>query len=198
MALVQRTDFELTLAEYFRGRLQECGRELAPPPHEDTLWYMGNMLARFGDSDELFTYEQGERGIRPLALLYRDAVETPSEWERCQLLRKLGDTALFIGAVFPENYARKGIVRDYFVGMGGGAYDYLGDNARQYRHVFAELAAKFSRMLELVARTCAKQRAFDAADVINLYQRWRTSGDPRLAAELRKLGITLPDSDVRH
>lgn len=198
MALVQRTDFELTLAEYFRGRLQEFGRQLAPPPHEDTLWYMGNMLARFGDSDELFTYEQGERGIRPLALLYRDAVETSSEWERCQLLRKLGDTALFIGAVFPENYARKGIVRDYFVGMGGGAYDYLGDNARQYRHVFAELASKFGRMLELVARACARQRAYDAADVINLYQRWRNSGDPRLAAELHALGISLPDSDLRH
>lgn len=198
MSLVQQPVFEMTLAEYFRGRLEEFGRQLAPPPHEDTLWYTATMLARFGDSDQLFSYDHGEVSIRPLALLYKDAHETGDLRQRCLILRQLGDTALFLGALFPEKFERRGILRDYFVGMGGGAYDYLSENARQNRHIFSELAAMFTRMLDLVARACARQRLFDAADVLNLYQRWRQSRDPRLAGQLRALGINLPESDLPH
>lgn len=198
MSLRNQPDFERTLADYFRNRLEECGRELEPLPQEDTLWYMGSMLARFGDSDELFTYDRGELGIRPLALLYKDAHEAASDWERCQILRQLGDLALFLGGLFPDNYARRGIRQDYFIGMGGGAYDYLADNARDNRHVFSELAAMFGRLLELVARACAKEHPYDAHDVLELYQRWRRSGDPRLARELGRLGVVLPEAEGSH
>ena len=34
-----------------------------------------------------------------------------------------------------EAIPRKGIGKDYFVGMGGGAYDYLADNARTNNHI---------------------------------------------------------------
>lgn len=198
MSLINQPDFERTLADYFRSRLEEYGRELAPPPQEDTLWYMGNLLARFGACDQLFSYDQGERVIRPLALLYKDAHEAASDWERCQILRQLGDLALFLGGLFPDNYARRGIRQDYFIGMGGGAYDYLAENARENRHVFSELADMFDRLLELVARACAKQSPYDAHDVLDLYQRWRRTGDRRLARELHRLGIVLPDAEGRH
>lgn len=195
---MEEPTFELTLADYFRERLQEHSEQLAPPPHEDTLWYMGNMLARFGDSDQLFGYDGGEVGIRPLALLYKDAHEAGDHLERCLILRQLGDLALFLGALFPENYARRGIHKDYFVGMGGGAYDYLSENARQNRHIFSELAAMFARFLELVAQVCERQNPFDASDILGLYQRWRETGDARLAEQLQGLGIDVSGSDVLH
>lgn len=198
MSKVSESNFELTLADYFRERLCEQGERLRPPPQQDTLWYMGNMLARFGDSDQLFSYDQGRVGIRPLALLYKDAHETRNERERCLILRQLGDVALFVGALFPESYARRGILKDYFVGMGGGAYGYLSENAQQHRHVFSELASTFTRMLELVAKVCAKQTQFDSTDVLNLYQRWRRSRDPRLEAQLRALGVTVASTGSLH
>jgi len=198
MPLASQPTFEMTLADYFRERLQEAVEQLTPPPHKDTLWYMGNMLARFGDSGQLFSYDQGKVGIRPLALLYKDAHEARDSWERCLILRQLGDLALFLGALFPENYARRGIFKDYFIGMGGGAYDYLSENAHQNRHIFNELAAKFTRMLELIARVCSKQNLFDATDVLNLYQRWSQTRDPRLAKQLQSLGIILPETENSH
>ncbi len=197
MPLSQPT-FERTLADYFRERLQELGADLNPTPQEDTLWYMGNMLARFGDRDQLFCYDEGDLGIRPLAMLYKDAQETSDHRERCLILRQLGDVALFVGALFPESYARRGILKDYFVGMGGGAYGYLSENARQNRHVFSELASTFTRMLELVARACSKETQFDASDVLHLYQRWRRNRDPRLEEQLRALGITVAEEDRVH
>lgn len=190
--------FEMTLADYFHERLQELGAELMPPPHEDTLWYMGSMLARFGDCEQLFSYDNGETDIRPLALLYKDAHEAGSGRERCLILRQLGDLALFLGALFPEGFYRRGIRRDYFVGMGGGAYDYLSEHAAQNRHIFSELAAAFVRMLELIAQVCDQQCHYDAGDILNLYHRWRISRDPRLADQLRALGINPSESDLPH
>ena len=190
--------FEMTLADYFRERLLQLADDLSPTPQEDTLWYTGNMLARFGDSTQLFSFEEGRMSIRPLALLYKDAYEAQAEWERCLLLRQLGDLSLFLGALFPETYARKGINKDYFIGMGGGAYDYLAENAQDNRHIFAELANMFARILELIAKACEKQSAFDAADILQLLQRWRQNNDPRLAEQLLALGIPLPPTNSSH
>ncbi len=184
--------FESTLSEYFHGRLLEFGRDIRPKPREETLWYMCGVLSRLGDSSQLFGYDEGNIGVRPLAMLYKDAIEAQEKWERCLILRQLGDLSLFLGALFPERYARRGIYKDYFVGMGGGAYDYLAENAHQNRHVFSELAAMFARLLELVARACSKQNPFDASDVLELYQRWRQTGDPIAARQLQALGISLP------
>lgn len=184
--------FESTLSEYFHERLLEFGEAMSPKPREETLWYMCGVLSRLGDSSQLFSYEDGHIGVRPLAMLYKDAIEAQEKWERCLILRQLGDLSLFLGALFPERYARRGINKDYFVGMGGGAYDYLAENANQNRHIFSELAAMFARLLELVARACSKQTPFDASDVLGLYQRWRQTGDPLAARQLRALGISLP------
>lgn len=194
MSLHSETDVEVSLADYFRRRLIETSEGLRPPPHEDTLWYVGDMLARFGSSDELFGYEDGHRVLRPLALLYGDARQAQSHRERCLILRHLGDVALFIGALFPESYSRRGIGKDYFVGMGGGAYDYLSENAHSHRHVFSELAASFTRMLHLVAEACSRQRFFDASDILALYQRWRQSKDPLIERQLQAVGIYIADT----
>lgn len=193
-----QSTFEMKLANYFRGQLQELSEQLTSPPQEDTLWYTGNMLARFGERNQLFSHEGTDVTIRPLALLYKDAHEADSHIERCLILRQLGDLALFLGALFPENFERRGIRKDYFVGMGGGAYDYLSENAHQHRHIFQELAATFTRMLELVARACARQQAFDATDILNLYQRWRQTNNPLIAEQLRALGVEVEGPEVLH
>ncbi|WP_165856117.1 hypothetical protein [Marinobacter sp. JSM 1782161] len=190
--------FERTLGDYFRERLTDCADALEPRPEEDTLWYVGSVLARLGDSRQLFSYEEGQLGLRPLALLYKDAHEAAADHERCLILRQLGDQALFIGALFPERYARKGFRQDYFVGMGGGAYDYLADNAASGRHVFAELSERFAAFLDLAARACTRHPGRSARDVLTLYRQWLTSGDERLAEQLRALGISLDDGRQLH
>lgn len=188
---------ESSLSHYFRERLADHGERIRPPPHQDTYWYLGSLLDRFGRSERLFAYEDGRMMLRPLAQLYGDALEARNERERCLLLQQLGDMALFVGALFPQRYARHGIRQDYFVGMGGGAYDYLADNAKAGRHVFAELARTFSRMLELVARACDRPGT-DEDDVVVLYGRWLDSRDPVAEQRLRALGIDLDRAESPH
>lgn len=181
-----------SLTEYFRGRLHRSANRLRLQPHEDTLWYLCNLLDRFAHSEQLFEYRDGRRGVQPLALLYGEAIEAPSERERCQLLQRLGDLSLFLGAFFPERYAKRGIRRDYFVGMGGGAYDYLSERIPGQGHIFGELTRQFTRMLELIADAASRRSRFSHEEVLRLYARWRETGNPRLAAQLSALGIELP------
>jgi hypothetical protein len=190
--------FELRLADYFRQRLQELSEQLVPQPHQDTLWYTGSVLARFGHSRQLFSEAEGELSIRPLALLYQDAHETRDPRHRCLIMRQLGDMALFLGALFPEKYAKRGILKDYFVGMGGSAYDYLAEHAANNRHIFSELASSFTRMLELVAQACSRQTSFNSSDVLSLYQRWRETGSSRIADQLQALGFDVSDRETLH
>lgn len=178
------------LAEYFRSQLQH---ELNDDTQQHTRWYLGDLMSRFSHSDQLFSHYQGALSLRPLAMLFADAQQCEQERERCLMLRQLGDQALFMGALFPEHYAHKGIQRDYFIGMGGGAYDYLAHHAHTLRDVFAELSERFAHMLELLARICRRHQNYSATEVMALYQRWRQTGNPALAGHLRAMGISLDE-----
>lgn len=186
---------ETSLASYFSKRLNRYAKRFRPPPHEDTCWYLGSLLERFGRSEQLFAYQDGQMMLRPLALLYSDAIQANNDRERCLMLQQLGDMALFLGALFPERFTRHGILQDYFIGMGGSAYDYLADNARANRHIFAELANTFTRMLEMVANACSRNQHLSTEEVLALYQRWLSTRDPVIEGQLRALGIDLAGSD---
>ena len=182
---------ETSLSGYFSRRLTRYARRFRSPPHEDTCWYLGNLLERFGRSEHLFAFQEGHLTLRPLALLYSDAIEAENTRERCLMLQHLGDMALFLGALFPERFTRRGILQDYLVGMGGAAYDYLADNSRTNRHVYAELANTFTRMLEMVANACSRRHRLSTEEVLALYQRWLCNRDPVIESQLRVLGIEL-------
>lgn len=186
---------ETSLSYYFKKRLTKYAKRFSPPPHDDTCWYLGSLLDRFGRAEHMFAYQDGRVTIRPLALLYSDAIEARNDRERCLLLQQLGDMALFMGALFPERWAKHGIGQDYFVGMGGGAYDYLADNARQNRHIYAELAQTFTRMLEMVANACSRRQQLTTEEVLALYQRWVATRNPVIASQLKALGIELEGSE---
>lgn len=182
---------ESSLPDYFRRRLLHHSKRLRPIPHEDTLWYLGDMMHRYSRSDHFFDYQEGELDNRPLALLYGDARAASNHGQRCLLLQRLGDMALFLGAFFPERYVRRGIEREYFVGMGSAAYDYLAEQGRQNRHIFKELTEGFSFMLELVALAGEHGGEESNKQVMRLYARWLETGDATVGAQLRRLGVTL-------
>ena len=189
---------EQKLMEFLHERLSAEVANTARPLAEDTVWYLGNLLVQFSDSKQLFVEEFDRLTLPTLAFLYRDAREADSAYEKNLLLRKLGDTALFVGALFPEAFLKRGIRKDYFIGMGGGAYSYLADNALSQQDVFAELSRRFPNILELISRVCAKDISLDAQDIFDLYQRWQTTKDELIKKQLEAIGITPIDNNTRH
>lgn len=187
-----------TLSEYFKTQLEKACENLRPELEDDTLCYVGNVLTRFSRSEDFFLFEQGRYDIRPLALLYKDALESNNAHKRELYLRQLGDMSLFLGAIYAEQYAKRGIKKDYFAGMGSAAYDYLAANAIHYQDVFKQMSHYLARLIEVVAEVCAQSSPFDSGDVLKLYRRWQATKDKTLQAQLRHLGIDVNDGLIVH
>ncbi len=150
---------EQSLFEYLNKQLQIENGQSTKEISEYTICYLANLLTKYSHSSELLTQEQYKNSLPTLAFLYRDAREAVNENIRINLLRKLGDSALFMGAWFAKLYQKKGIGKDYFLGMGSAAYEYLADNAYHQREVFNELAQNMPPILHITSSALSREKA---------------------------------------
>lgn len=178
------------LNEWFKDRLLEASGSSSPALSEATLSYLVNLLVFYSDSQHFFEKRVDHLSLPTLAFLYRDAYEAKTTSEKLINLRRLGDVSLFIGALFPDKLKRAGIKKDYYIGMGGGAYSTLAAYRYGNPTVFNELSARFPRLLQIISAVCHRELLFDAEEIFALYKRWQASGDELLKRQLYSLGIT--------
>jgi len=179
------------LREFFRDSVQQALRKQHVEVDDHTEHYVVNVLTTFARSDEL--YERTPEGVRlrPLALMLAEAAEAPTVEARHRCLRKLGDVALFIAGFFAHSFARKLVDIDYHIAMGGRAYGTLADSVRAgaLPEVFAELAQKFQRMVDVLNEVAETAYVHSDKDVLRLYEIWLKTGSPRAYDILRRLGV---------
>lgn len=190
--------FERQLVTFFKERLSEAAGDEAADTPEDIFWYLGAVLARMGLSTRLFSHDEDGFHLRPLALLYKDAHEAQDTRQRCLILRQLGEQALFVGALFPERYHRRGLDQGYFIGMGQGAYDYLAEHAEQQRKLFDAMAQYFADYMAWAARAARRTVTRSVDDIMAVYAEWTRTGSEQAADQLRAAGIVLDPGRVSH
>jgi hypothetical protein len=187
---------ETNLQAFFHGSLQHAAKKHRLDAGDATLHYLTHLLTDYALTDRVFDHTEDGKRLRPLAMLYKDAVSATSLREQRLWLRRLGDVALFIGGLFAGRLSRRFTDLEYCIAMGGNAYGYLHQTSgRQGRdlalvEVFGELASNFARFVDLLA-IVTHQKQGDEQDLIRLYEKWRATGSPRLAQELQAHGITL-------
>lgn len=191
------------IREHFHQSLDNALKLNAVSAAQETVLYLVELLVHFLRSDRLFeTTEEGLR-IRPLALHYLDAVEGTTSREREQALRRLGDIALFVAGVFTDSFERKPVDVDYYVAMGGSAYGYLAEGGcasrrgRALAPTFAELSAKFTDFVDVLADLSDHALMQRNANILRLYEIWLRTGSRRAARRLRALGIE-PLTEIDH
>lgn len=184
------------LQAFFHESITDAARSRRLHAGDATLHYLTHLLADYAKADRLFDHTGDGPRLRPLAMIYRDALDAPSVTERRLWLQRLGDLALFIAGWFSGRLGRRLTDLDYCIAMGGNAYGYLHETAdgsprdRALREIFGELAQGFDRFVELLAATT--QRAGDHdADVLGLYEQWLATGSPLLGRRLRALGVDI-------
>ena len=185
---------EGNLQAFFHQSITDAARSRRLPAGDATLHYLTHLLADYALADRLFDHTPAGRKLRPLAVLYSDALCAPSVTERRLWLQRLGDLALFIAGWFSGRLSRRLTDIDYCIAMGGNAYGYLHETAdgsprdRALGEIFGELAQGFDRFVDLLA--CITRRAGGQdADVLGLYEQWLASGSPLLARRLQALGV---------
>lgn len=144
------------LGAYFHDAVQRAAGRHRLSADDATLHYVASLLCRYARSDKVFDYAEQHLQLRPLALLYGEALEANGHRERCLWLQRLGDLSLFVGGLFSGRLSRHFQDLDYCVAMGGNAYGYLQQTARRADEkaqaaVFGELAGQFQRFVGVVA-----------------------------------------------
>jgi len=128
----------LNVKEYFKDSVCNAVANQKLDASESTIFYLVNLLTAFTRSEDFF--ERTENGVmlRPLALIYADALSAETDNERNRCLQRLGDVALFISGLFSSYLNRKTVDLDYYISMGGNAYSTLAVTVkgRDQGHIF--------------------------------------------------------------
>ena len=186
-----------SLRDFFQGLLAQAianqrAREHVPLEAEA---YLVNLLGGFLATDTLYVREEdGSLQQKPLAFLLKEALEEQGP-ARAALLRRLGDTSLFVSGFFADSLHRSPVGVDYYKAMGARAYDALGQHVAHkvaHRSLYAELSAKFGLCMELLAEVSERTFASSNAGLLRLYQRYFRTGSERLANLLRGRGLLPP------
>ncbi len=184
-----------SLQEFFRDSVSQAMQRQGVRAQDHTAHYVVNLLTLFARSEALYEKTQAGIGLKPLALMLAEAAETPDVRQRVFVLQRLGDISLFIAGFFSESLARHVVDVDYYVHMGGGAYDSLSEHVRgtprgeAFGTVFTELAEKFQNFVDVLNDIRDEAKSNDDQDVLRLYELWLRTGSKRAERLLRSLGV---------
>lgn len=183
------------LRDYFRQSVDDAIDRQGVNVDCHATHYVVNLLTMFSRSEELYEDRGDMYGLRPLALMMADAVDANSAAQRNIVLQRIGDVALFIAGFFADSLAHKLVDLDYYIYMGGSAYGSLSDEVRGTARgralagVYAELAAKFQIVVDVLNDVRDSTRQSSDIDLLRTYEVWLKTGSRRAAALLRQNGV---------
>jgi hypothetical protein len=196
---------DLNVNEYFNDAIHDAISHQHVNLNDETVVYIVNLLTYYTLSENIFDNDQEGRSSKPLAFIYKDAVEAVSQEERNTHLRKLGDTALFTSGFFAASLERSAVGVDYFISMGGSAYGFLADATprtipdRNLRDVFNDLAEHFMCYVDVLTEVSESSELIDDRDVLGLYESWLDTGSEYARKRLQENGIlTFPSNERKH
>jgi hypothetical protein len=183
-----------SLQEFFKDSVAEAMAKQGVAAGDHTAYYVVNLLTLFARYDALYERAKPGPGLQPIALLLAAAADSPDRETRNAMLRRAGDTSLFVAGFLGDGFARKLVDVDYYIDIGGAAYGRLSDDVRGTRDgrafgtVFAELATKFGDFVDVLAEIRDSGKAA-AIDVLRVYEVWLRTGSKRAARLLREHGL---------
>jgi hypothetical protein len=185
----------VNLREFFHDSVQQALHHQHVAVDDHTEHYLVNVLTTFARSDAFYEQTNSGATLKPLALMLAEAAEASSSDERQQLLQRMGDVSLFMAGFFSHSFARKLVDIDYHIAMGGRAYGCLADNLKGRKRngalatVFAELAGKFQRLVDVLNDVAEMARPASDRDTLRLYEVWLKTGSPRARQLLSEAGV---------
>jgi hypothetical protein len=184
-----------SLEEYFRDSVDSALSSNKVSLDEHTAHYVVSLLVLFARSDALYEPTPEGYRLKPLAIMFAEAVQASNDIERNHSLQRLGDVSLFIAGFFAEGLKTAAVDMDYYVYMGGGAYHSLSihmrgsPRARAFVDIFAELGRKFQDMVDVLNEVRDAARANNDEDLLRLYEIWVKTGSRRARRLLQDQGV---------
>jgi hypothetical protein len=178
------------IKEFFRDLLQRAMENQRAQVQPFTELYVVNLLHEYLRSEALYVQsEDGSLQQKPLAFLLKEALEEAGP-ARLHMLRRLGDTSLFVSGFFPDSLMRRSslVDVDYYIAMGGRAYDAVASLAGE-RDLWGELSSRFRLLVDLLNEVSERTQASTNAGLLRIYERFMKTGSERLANLLARQGV---------
>jgi hypothetical protein len=178
--------------EYFKELVDGALSHQGLATQELTAYYVVQLLASFMQRN--VTSPNDEQ--TPLAVRLGRALESAGLQQRATL-REIGDVSLFISGFFSDSLNRKLVDVDYYISIGGCAYNALSRvESDAFATVFAELGEKFVGFVDVLSEISERTSCASNADLLRLYEKWLRTGSPRSGQLLIERGV-VPNMSVR-
>ena len=185
----------MSVREHFRDALETATHNQEVELGNTTFVYVVNLLTEYCHSRALNAVSDDGRHLKPLALIYAEAIDAPLPEHRNRALQKLGDIALFIGGLFTDSLHRRVVDIDYYIGMGEAAYGSLHDSMPAgtdrflTAELFDELCRKFAVLVDLLGEIAETSGLKSNSDVLRAYDIWLKTGSDRVRRQLIRNGV---------
>lgn len=184
------------LREFFYNKVKEALSTQKITISEEVEYYIVNVLTHFARAENLFERDkEGHLEFKPLALRLYDAVfDVPDK--KFQHLKVLGDTALYHAGVFYDAIFQDVVDVDYYINMGGSAYQSLANMTTTHQvsisEMFLELSNQFQSLIEIMYLSCEKEIVNSNHDILKLLERYKKTGSVKAKELLMQKGLN-PD-----
>jgi hypothetical protein len=181
--------------EYFKELVDEALARQHVSAGELTSFYVVHLLASFIRTGSQSAEGGRPRDAEPLALRLVQALESGGARQRTSL-REIGDLSLFVSGFFSDSLNRKLVDVDYYVTIGGHAYNALSRQETDHLSpVFAELAEKFVGFVDVLSEVSERTFCASNADLLRLYEKWLKTGSRRSGQLLVERGV-VPNASI--
>ena len=178
--------------EYFKEMVEGALANQGLATQELTAFYVVQLLTGFLQR----SVDEEHVDEAPLALRLGRAFESGGVRQR-ESLRQIGDVALFVSGFFSDSLNRKRVDVDYYVSIGGCAYNALSRvETDTFSTVFAELGEKFIGFVDVLSEVSERTSCSSNADLLRLYEKWVKTGSRRSGQLLVARGV-VPNTSLR-
>jgi len=184
----------LNPTEYFHGAVAGAVASLRLQVSEHAQHYLVQLLHGYISMDNFYPTDGEGNPADTLARQLAIALEAEASKERATRMRQLGDFSLYVAGFFSDSLSRKLVDVDYYIGMGGAAYENAAhlEDKRARSELFLELSHKFPSFVEVLAQI-SEETGFNPGnhrDLLRVYDLWQKTGSEKLAKQLVKAGIS--------
>lgn len=183
----------LNPGEYFQGAVSGAVATLRHEVSEHAQSYLVQLLGHYINMDNFYPVDSTGRPADTLTQQLAVALEEESAEMRARRLRQMGDFSLYIAGFFTDSLKRKLVDVDYYIGMGGAAYENVArlEEKKPRAQLFLELSRKFPVFVDILGQI-SEETGFNPGsdrDLLRIYDLWAKTGSDRLAKQLAKAGI---------
>jgi len=183
----------LSPQDFFRTQVCAASKSLQIELSHEIEFYLVNLLCEFINPSQLAIDEENVLDT-PLALLLKKALESSPDTQ-IKVLKRLGDTSLYLSGYFQDCFKRKAVDVSYYIDMGSNAYGHTAQLMRSYKHdshfskIYTTLSLEFRTLVALISEIAESLMVSRSEDLLDTYIKWQNTQSIKLRKSLEDRGV---------